>query len=342
MSAELPSIVPSGPVLRIVLGCLALGGLLLAGVLTVRHGLASVAGVVASAGWGLLWVTLFHLIQVLFSTYGWWNALAPSCRVPVLQVFAMRWIRESVNSTLPVAQIGGEVVGARLLTMRGVPANVATASVVVDITYEFVTQFLFTVMGLLVYVASGRESRFDTWIGLGIIAGLPMVLALVAAQRRGAFHQVERFMNWLATHLPLGLGKMEGLHDSIQRLYSEPRRILAGCAWHMLSWIAGAVEIWLILHFVGAPLGLAEAFVLESLGQAIRTAAFIVPGAFGVQEGGYLLLGSLFGLAPEVGLGISLAKRVREYSLGILGLLAWQVIEGRRLLGRSSAPVTTK
>ena len=126
---------------------------------------------------------------------------------------------------------------------------------------------------------------------------------------------------------------MEGLHESIQKLYVDPGKILSGCFWHLMSWMAGAVEIWLILYFIGIPIGLTEALIMESLGQAVRTAAFLVPGALGVQEGGYLLLGSLFGLAPEVGLGISLAKRVREYFLGILGLLTWQVIEGGRLLG---------
>lgn len=330
------------PWLRIIFGLLTLGGLLLAGFLTVHQGLASVGAVLAAAGWGLLVVTAFHLLQVLMSGYGWRNALAPSVQVPVGKLSKLRWIREAINSTLPVAQIGGEVVGARLLAIDGIPANTATASVVVDTTYEFVTQFVFTVMGLLIYLGMGHQSRFNTWIAIGVAAGLPMVLAFVVAQKRGAFHHVERFLNWLATHLPLGLGKMDGLHDSIQKLYSEPRRIIAGCSWHLLSWIAGAVEVWLILHFVGAALGLKEAFILESLGQAVRTAAFIVPGAFGVQEGGFLLLGSLFGLAPELGLGVSLAKRVREYSLGFLGLIAWQAIEGHRLFSASTKTSSDK
>ena len=39
--------------------------------------------------------------------------------------------------------------------------------------------------------------------------------------------------------------------------------------------------------------------MLESLGQAIRGAAFAIPGALGVQEGGYLLLAPLVGLPRE-------------------------------------------
>jgi len=61
--------------------------------------------------------------------------------------------------------------------------------------------------------------------------------------------------------------------------------------------------------------------VLESLGQAIRGAGFAIPGALGVQEGGYLLLAPLAGLAPGAALALSLAKRVRELLLGLPGLL---------------------
>ena len=54
-------------------------------------------------------------------------------------------------------------------------------------------------------------------------------------------------------------------------------------------------------------------------------AAFAIPGALGVQEGGYLLLAPLAGLSPDVGLALSLAKRARELLLGLPGLLYWRV-----------------
>jgi hypothetical protein len=95
-------------------------------------------------------------------------------------------------------------------------------------------------------------------------------------------------------------------------------------AWHLFSWILGAGEVWLALYFIGRPVELQTALLLESLGQAIRVAAFAVPGAMGVQEGGYLVLGRAVGLAPETCLALSLSKRVREIVLGLPGLVAWQ------------------
>jgi hypothetical protein len=60
--------------------------------------------------------------------------------------------------------------------------------------------------------------------------------------------------------------------------------------------------------------------------------ALAVPNAVGVQEGAYLVLGSLFGLAPETVLALSLLKRVRDLTLGLPALLAWQILEARRAL----------
>ncbi len=99
----------------------------------------------------------------------------------------------------------------------------------------------------------------------------------------------------------------------------------------MLAWAFGTLEVWVALYFMGVPVGLGEALVLESLGQAARSAGFAVPSGVGVQEAGFVVTAASLGLAPETGLALSLAKRVRELLMGVPALLAWQWLEGRRL-----------
>ncbi|MGH8671999.1 MAG: lysylphosphatidylglycerol synthase domain-containing protein, partial [Burkholderiales bacterium] len=124
---------------------------------------------------------------------------------------------------------------------------------------------------------------------------------------------------------------VQGLHHSVQILYANPRALAAGAGWHLASWVVGAAEVWMLLYLMGSPIDFYEALILESLGNAVRSSAFLVPGALGVQEGGYALLGTLFGLPPQLGLALSLAKRVRELLLGVPALLVWQGLEGRRI-----------
>ena len=81
-----------------------------------------------------------------------------------------------------------------------------------------------------------------------------------------------------------------------------------------------------------------NALLLESLGQAIRGAGFAVPGALGIQEGGYLLLAPVAGLPPDTALALSLAKRAREILLGLPGLLYWHLFGRQRLALSSKQP----
>ena len=81
---------------------------------------------------------------------------------------------------------------------------------------------------------------------------------------------------------------------------------------------------------IGLPILLEQALIIESLGQAIRSAAFFVPAGLGVQEGSLLLLAAALGLPAATGLSLSLVKRLREVVLGLPALLAWQLIESGR------------
>ncbi|MCI2008024.1 MAG: hypothetical protein LKJ54_04705, partial [Acetobacter peroxydans] len=79
--------------------------------------------------------------------------------------------------------------------------------------------------------------------------------------------------------------------------------------------------------FMGHGCTVAQAFVIEGVGQAAKSAGFAVPGGLGVSEGGYIVVGSLFGIAPPVAIALSLIKRLREITWGLPSLVLWQWLE---------------
>ena len=166
---------------------------------------------------------------------------------------------------------------------------------------------------------------------LGMIISVPVILSFLLAQNHGLFRLLEQLIERSSL---LSGNPLEGLHDSIQSLYRRRVALLSSCGLHLLSWLIGAFEVWVILYCIGTPVSLSQALVLESLGQAVRSAVFFIPGGLGVQEASYLLFGMIYGLPPEQGLALSLLKRVREVLLGLPGLLAWQLLEGKRLWER--------
>ncbi len=113
--------------------------------------------------------------------------------------------------------------------------------------------------------------------------------------------------------------------------YERSRGLWTGFALHLACWIAGALEAWLALRLAGAALPFKTVLVIESLLYAIRTLAFAVPNAVGVQEGAYVLIGASFGLAPDMALALSLVKRARDLAIGLPALGVWQIVESRRL-----------
>jgi hypothetical protein len=90
-----------------------------------------------------------------------------------------------VNSLLPVARLGGNRVGVRLLAQRGQPAARAGAGTVLDLTIAALTRFLFTVIGVAVPAAISTDTAWRPWLGggLGLIgAG---IAGFIVAQRAG-------------------------------------------------------------------------------------------------------------------------------------------------------------
>jgi putative membrane protein len=301
-------------------------GLALFTALVAYQGVRDVVGTLASAGSGLLWVALFHVVPLTASALGWYTLFGRATRPPLRIFVGARWIAESINHLLPVLNMGGNFVRAQLLARRA-PGPVAGASVVVDITLHLSAQFVFTTLGLCLLMAHVESERLVRPVVAGLVVTAGTVVAFLLAQRRGVFGPMTRAITrFLGSSAELSLSSSaEAMDAAIRGFYRHRRRLAVSSVWHLASWILGSGEIWLALRFLGHPVDLATALVIESLGEAVRTAAFPVPGALGVQEGGFLLLGRTFGLTPELSLALSLAKRVREVVAGVPGLIVWQV-----------------
>jgi putative membrane protein len=313
-----------------------LGGISVVVALIVYQGASEVWSALRRAGWGVPAIAALYPFALLVDTECWRLLLPAESRPPFAALLAPRWICDAVNGLLPSAQVGGDLVRARLLALRGVPGADAGASVVADITAGVVTEILFTLLGIGLLLRSGGAGRTALAASAGLVFFAGLVAAFCLAQRGGLFARVTRL---LARAAKIGdwkpvVGGAEALDAALAATYRRRREFAIACGWRMAGWFAGAAEVWVALRFLGKPVGIAESVMLESLGQAIRHAVFVVPGALGVQEGGFVLLGAAAGIGAETGLALSLMKRFRELLLGLPALLAWQLFEGRHFLRR--------
>jgi putative membrane protein len=306
-------------------------GLLLFLALLVSQGLPGILATLAAAGWGLLAVTAFHLIPLLIDAVAIRLLYRHGQTQHVLiDAVLARWIGESANSLMPAGQLGGPVFMARHLAQRGLPMPQAAAVITVSTTLQTFGQILFALLGVLLLGARAGGLSEHSLRNMALIASGFLALQIVGfyyLQRRGFFSKLLRLVSRLAgTQRWSGLMiQAQAIDAAVQETYSRTGPVAWSFLASLVGWLVGAGEVYLILFFIGHPVSGVTALLLESLGQAVRGAAFAVPVALGVQETGYVLLAPLAGLSPEVALALSLAKRVRELLLGLPGVLYLRV-----------------
>ena len=313
---------------------LGLAGAALFTFLLVRQGVPQVGAAFTSAGWWIAAVVIYHFaVPVLLDALAWWALFPKQERLSLWELFWMRWIGESVSTLVPSAAVGGDVVRARLAALRGASVPAAAASVLVDITLGVFVQIGFTLFGLALIVSVTGHQGFVRPTLIGAVIGVLAIIGFYIVQRLGMFRFIGKMISRLANapdwHSLVHSG--QSLDEAIHRQYARRRGVIGCCAWTAASLILGSGEIWIALHALGLHATLVNAVILQSMVLTIRSAVFPVPGALGVQEGGYVLVGNLLGIPGDAAFALSLIARVRELILGIPGLISWQLIEARRL-----------
>jgi putative membrane protein len=323
-----------GKRLRIVFYVLVAAGAALFTFLLIRQGAPQVMAAFGSAGWWITAVVIYHFaVPVLLDALAWWSLFPRSKRLSLWELFWMRWIGESVSTLVPSASVGGDVVRARLAALHGVSIPTAAASVLVDITLGVFVQIGFTLLGLALIVPATGHQSFVRPTLIGAVIGVLAIVGFYVVQRLGMFRFIGKMISRLANaedwHSLVHSGHT--LDEAIRTQYARRSGVIGCCIWTGMSLILGSGEIWIALHALGLHATVVNSVILQSMVLTIRSAMFPVPGALGVQEGGYVLIGNLLGIPGDAAFALSLISRVRELILGIPGLIVWQVIEGRRV-----------
>jgi putative membrane protein len=309
----------------------------------------AVLALLRAAGPGLVLAAGAHVLPMLFNARGWQTLMPPGRRPTLFFMLHLVWIRESVNSLLPVARIGGEIVSFRLMRRAALRPASAAAGLVVDMQLTLISQLVFTLLGIafLLVQASPRERQLALYLICGIAVLAPVLAAFALIQHVNLFERATRFFQRLTSDQISALaGPSPRIDQSIKLIWRQRGVVLRYLLiWQSLQCVATSLEIWLALYFLHTTISLSEAVVFESLIQALSSAAFFVPAALGVQEGGFVMIGGVLGLDPSVCLALAGARRLRDLLVFVPGLVAWQVALARNPsgigTGRSADPNDT-
>ncbi|CAG4885835.1 hypothetical protein R69919_00084 [Paraburkholderia gardini] len=312
----------------------ALIGLVISLALVYREHPAAVLGLMREAGAGLVLAALAHVLPMLANARDWQTLIRGTRRPRFTHMLRLVWVRESVNSMLPVARVGGEIVSFRMLRRWGVKSPVAVASLVVDMQLTVISQLMFTMVGIGFLFAHAQSGtlRLAGDLAWGVVVLAPLLVLFAMVQHASPFERITRVLNRVTSGKLAALtGESARIDRTIKHIWRRRATVLRYLFfWQPLQCIATSLEIWIALYFLHAPVSFTEAVVIESLIQAVSSAAFFVPGGLGVQEGGFILIGGALGLDPATCLALAGARRLRDLLIFIPGLVAWQFAESTR------------
>ena len=320
--------------MKITLYVGALAGVALLVTLVVRVDLAAMVHALTLAGWPLLWLLPYRTLYFLPYALGWailLRGIKGDSRVGLGYLFWVTTVREGIDRLLPVASVGGGVIGVRLLRWRGLPVAQASASIIVEILLTLFAIYLFFVVGVWLLLQGGMSFHEHSRLLLALVLTLPVPLVTAWLLRYGSiFERMHGFLLGLVGTSPLSEG-VAALDREIRAMLGRYRALLVTGFLQFVGLLSGSFEIWFALRLFGHAVDWRAAVVLESLTQAIRHVAFVIPAGLGVQEAGLIIFGKTLGIDAELALAVSMAKRVREVLLGVVSLLSWQWMEGRQV-----------
>lgn len=302
--------------LLLLVGCLTLG-------LIVWHiGPGNIYDAATRLGPVALCVILIpSLVMYAVEAYGWKVTLGPSVRpVSFLRVFAVRTAGEVVNMTTPTAYVGGEPLKAYLLQKSGVPMVEGLASVVIAKTTMTIAQVLFILLGIaLGFWILGAQGSSGQLVAAGLLSiGLLAfgTMAFVFVQRRGLFTwtlETLRKFGMRIGFLEAREDKLRALDQTILNFYTRHQAAFyVSTGLYFLGWLAEALEVFVIIYYLGGPADVWSAISIGALSVFIKGGTFFIPGSLGAQDGGNLLLLQAFGYSDVTGITFALLRRFRE------------------------------
>ena len=292
-------------------------------------------------GWPLLWLVPYRVGYFLLYAIGWRALLLPYDPQPRARfgyVFWVTTVRDAIDRLLPVASIGGAVAAVRLMRWRGLATTPVVVSVIVEILLTLIMMYAFTAMGLMLLLHLRATGHDYHRVLVVFLLSLPVpVLTAVLLRYGSVFKRSHALLRPLVGERLLA----EGAESLDSELRASLRRFwalaIAG-GLQLLAFVSGAFEVWFALRLFGHPISVEAAIALESLSQAARYLAFIVPAGIGVQEAGLVLFGHMLGVGVDLALAVSMVKRLREVLCGVPSLVSWQWLEGRRLRVVAGSP----
>jgi uncharacterized protein (TIRG00374 family) len=282
--------------------------------------------------WGIFVILAVYGVSFAVDTFAWLFTL-PSTGLNFRWLYILwkvRMVGAAFGKMLPFSAFGGAPIKGFILKKHyEIGYKEGIASIILVESTHLISMIFFVASGvLLILFDSNLPQSYYTFsaISLGLLA-----VGVVG------FYMVQRFKitsiagNWfsqrsLGRKLKKLLIHIQEFDDRLVEFYTMKRSsFYKALGLNLLSWYMGALEVYAILYFLGHPVSISEAIILETLVELVRAGTFFIPATLGTQEAAFLLVTGAITGEPALGVAAALMRRVREIVWLVSGLaIGWQ------------------
>ncbi|MFQ5533632.1 MAG: flippase-like domain-containing protein [Sphingomonadales bacterium] len=316
--------------LRIVY--LAIGAAILA-LIAFKTNLSEAWAMTLQIGWGFAVVLALFLVEFIFMSQTWhltFTSIPQSWRW-AYRLWKVRMVGEAFNMATPLAMMGGEPVKALILKKHyGIGYVEGVASLVTSRTTIVIALVVFLASGFaLMFGTPSVSPSFRASAGLGLAIFTGAILAFFLVQRFKLFSRTGQLFK--RGGVGRFLAQIHQTEDKLIEFYTKRRaRFAVACLLALGHWVLGVVTIYYTFRFLGHPVSLTEAWVMEAFTQLVRATTFFIPANIGTQEGAFVVIVSAVTGDPTLGLAVAMVRRGREIVWVVWGLaLGWRYLGGR-------------
>ena len=309
-------------------------GVSLLGYMVFRAGPGAVWKQVQAVGWGLALIIILGGLSQLIKTCAWRQTFA-------CDIGALSWSR-SLGAQLvsdAVGQLGfaGKLLGEGLrVSMLGsaVPLDHGISSSAIDGGLHAFTAVVVTVLGITAtLLLAPLDGRWQVYALLLVAVLIAVVVVSAVAVARGwqLMGNAARMIGRLPRLHKLVSGKLSVIdsaeHNLLTFYRDEPVAFWASLMLNLLWHAMAVLEVYLILRFMGADVGVVGAVAMEGLTKVINLVGALSPGNLGTYEGGNMLIANLFGVTGTAGLTLALCRRARSIFWAAVGATCMTVMK---------------
>lgn len=305
---------------------LLLAGLAVLLVLAWSVGITAVLDMIQRVGWAFLWVSALYTLHVGLRALALWRSLSRNL-LGFRDVLRVRLAGEAIEMLTFTGPFLAEPSKGWLLTERGIETAEAFGAIAVEYLLYTAVAFWMAGASLTVLIVRGVFGpAFDrsAFVVLASLAVFTAGLVCAALFRQGLVTPAIRWAGRVFDRAPwieATAAKVEPVEGVLVGfMHDRPARLLEVLGVEVAGHALLAMEIWVALRAIGAPVTWMDAFVLEGAIKLIAAVFFFVPGQLGAAEGVYVVLANGLKFGSAAGLTLALVRRLRALIVAAVGL----------------------